>query len=78
MCIGNRRHWDRKTRFIYAAGNFCLAIGVAFPQFAPRLGVHHQILLDGLHGLLLGMSITLLLWVLLLKRKPGAPTAGSL
>jgi hypothetical protein len=77
MCLLNTPYLNRKARFVYAAANLCLAMGVALPQFGLRLGLHHQVLLDGLHGLFLGFSITLFLWVMRLKRSSAPPMAGN-
>lgn len=77
MCLANRRHFDRKTRLIYSAGNLCLFTGFALTQFGALWGVRHQVLFHGLRGFLVGFSITLLLWVVLRKGSCAQPGGSA-
>jgi len=77
MCLANERQFDRKTRLIYSVANVSLLTGGALAQLGPRWGVHHQVLFDGLLGFSVGFSLTLLLWLVRLKRKSEPPAAGN-
>lgn len=70
------RHFDKKTRRVYAAGNVCLLTGLMMTQFLSSSRVHHRILFDCVRGVALLASIALLLWVARRGRCARTPDAS--
>lgn len=64
------RRWDKKTRWAYGAALLCMAASLVATHFedAPW-SVQHRALFDGLTGLLMGVAIGLLLFVVMKKWK---------
>lgn len=61
MCLPLRR-LDRKTRRIYAAGNFCLISWWILTYFGGSFGHLHHAIFNCLRFLFVGCAIGLLFW----------------
>jgi hypothetical protein len=65
MCV---RTWDGKTRRIYAAGNLCLLSAMLLTQLGGNWNEQHRDWFDFVRGLLLGLAIVMLAWVVRRKK----------
>ena len=62
----------QKPTLVFRLGLLCFLASTLFGYFAPRTGLASESWIDGIHGLLLGIAIGLLLLGLSLKRGGGS------
>ena len=62
----------QKSTLVFRLGLLCFLASTLFGYFAPRTGLAPERWIDGIHGLLLGVAIGLLLLGLSLKRGGGS------
>lgn len=67
MCMV--RSFDKKTRRVYLAGNFCLILGLTMTVMAGGWRAHHRVLFDSVRGIFLFTAIGLLLWAVRRRRQ---------
>jgi hypothetical protein len=66
MIFGNR---EKNPQTMMKIGMASLAIGLVWPRFLPVTGSFGPDAVDGIRGILIGVSIALNLWVVRMKQR---------